>query len=306
MNKGHPSETARISAMMRAAHRLLDSPPLIFDDTWAAQLAGFRSDVELRDAIHSFQGQLASFGTLAIAATWIRASRLGVALRGRYAEDELVKAMGRGVRQFVIAGAGLDSFAYRRRDLAPALQIFEVDHPDTQHQKRRRLEELQVTIPSHVTFVPIDFQAQTGLFTALDGTSFDPKQPTFFSFLGVSWYLNDEALDRALREFASAASGSELVIDYLLPEHLLDEECRNVARMLSAMAASHGEPGGNCFEPAQITRRLESLGFSHAEVLGAREANARYCAQRDDDLRIPDLLHLAKARVERLAQFRNS
>lgn len=318
MQNGRFSETAKISALMRAAHRLLDRPPWIFDDTWAARFAGYGSDTELRAAIDTFQEGLTRFAAvqlatpehaasrsvtsgssaLALAAHWIRVSRSGVALRGRYTEDELLKAVRRGVGQYVILGAGLDSFAYRRPRLAASLQVFEVDHPDTQEHKRARLEQLQIQLPAHLTLVPMNFQTQPSIVAALRDTRFDPTRPTFFSFLGVSWYLSDETLDRTLREVASAAIGSEIVLDYLLPEHLLGAEDQTVLRMLSVMAASHGEPGGTCFEPAQMTRRLEELGFTHATDFGADEANARYCGQRSDGLRISELLHLAKASVQ--------
>jgi methyltransferase (TIGR00027 family) len=310
MRNGRFSETARISAMMRAAHRLLDRPPWIFDDTWAARFAGYGSDSELRGAIQTFQDDLARFAAtqpatpvtsesaaLALAAHWIRVSRSGVALRGRYTEDELLKAVQRGLTQYVILGAGLDSFAYRRPDIAADLRVFEVDHPDTQAHKRARLEQLQIETPSHLTWVPMNFRTQPSILAALRDTHFDPKRPAFFSFLGVSWYLSDETFDRTLREVASAAPGSEIVLDYLLPEHLLEVEDQTVLRMLSVMAASHGEPGGTCFDPAQMTRRLEKLGFTRATDFGGDEANARYGVQRSDGLRISELLHLAKAGV---------
>lgn len=297
MKEGQTSETANISAVMRAAHRLLDPPPWLFDDTWAGRLTGLSSDSALHAAIDTFQRRLLTFGTPAQAATWIRVSRLGVALRARYTEDELAAAIERGTEQYVILGAGLDSFAYRRSDLLARLCVFEVDHPATQHHKQRQLQALRAQVPSTLEYVPFDFQTQPSLFTALVAAGFDPTRPAFFSFLGVTWYLSSTVLDRTLRELAAAAPGSELVVDYLLPENHLAEPERTVLRMLAAMAASQGEPGGTCFTPGQMLARLRQVGFSTAVDFGSPEAHTRYCRDRSDGLQIPQLLHIAKALV---------
>jgi methyltransferase (TIGR00027 family) len=297
MQTGRSSETANISAVMRAAHRLLDPAPWIFDDSWAAPLAGLHSDAELRDALRTFQDQLAAFGTPDEVVQWIRVSRLGVALRGRVAEDELQAALSQRVGQYVILGAGLDSLAYRRPDLMTRLRVFEVDHPATQEHKKARLRALQVEIPPTLEFVPLDFATHTPIFEALARGAFDPTRPAFFSFLGVTWYLRQADLDRTLREITTAASGSAIVVDYLLPAERLEQTDRTVLNMLSSMAAGHGEPGGTCFTPEAIVQRLQQLGFAAAGDFGSVEANARYCAHRSDNLRIPELLHVARALV---------
>ena len=129
-------------------------------------------------------------------------------MRSRYTEDELSKALARGIKQYVILGAGLDSFAYRRRDLADVLRVFEVDHPATQQWKRVRLQELGIELPPNLTFIPINFEQQT-VTAALQAGGYWPEEPAFFSWLGVIGYLTEEATFKTLREVVAAAPGSE-------------------------------------------------------------------------------------------------
>jgi methyltransferase (TIGR00027 family) len=297
MKKGRSSETAMLSAMMRAAHVLQDSEPWIFNDELAAGLAGMEDEASLRRALISFEEELVRIGSAATAQAWMQASRFSLAMRARYAEDELQVAIARGVSQYVILGSGFDSFAYRRRDLADAVQVFEVDHPATQEQKRARLRQLRVEIPRNVAFAPVDFEAQQSILDVLREAGYRHHEPAFFSWLGVIWYLLDDSIDRTLREVASAAGGSGIVLDYLVPEFLLDDERRQILRMSEAAAAARGEQGGRCFEPARMAERLRAAGFARVEDFGSEEGNARYCADRTDGLQIPELLHLAHARV---------
>jgi methyltransferase (TIGR00027 family) len=297
MEKGRSSETAMLCAMMRAAHVLQDSEPWIFNDELAAALAGMEDEISLRRALSSFEEELGRFRSAATAQAWMQTSRFSLTMRARYAEDELQAAIARGVSQYVILGAGFDSFAYRRRDLMSAVQVFEVDHPVTQGQKRARLRQLRAEIPQNVAFVPVDFEAEQSILDALREAGYRHHEPAFFTWLGVIWYLADDCIDRTLREVASAADGSEIVLDYLVPESLLDDERRQIVRMAEAAAAARGEQGGRCFEPARMAERLRAAGFVFVEDFGSHEGNARYCANRIDGLRIPELLHVIHARV---------
>jgi methyltransferase (TIGR00027 family) len=216
VEQGRPSHTAMVSALMRAAHPFIDGAPYIFDDPWAARLIGLPDEATLREALSSLETELSRRGAPALTQTWIRTARLCGALRDRVADDQLSSAVARrGVRQCVILGAGFDSCAHRRTDLA-SVQIFEVDHPATQAQKRARLQELAINTPANLSYVPVDFEAPHSLLTQLLDSGYRADQPTFFSWLGVIWYLSENALNQRLREIATSAPGSEVVFDYVV------------------------------------------------------------------------------------------
>jgi len=286
-----------VSALMRAAHPLLDAAPWIFEDPFAAALIGLNTPAAVRAALDSLEQELARTASPALARAWIRTARLSGALRARFFEDELGVAVERGVAQYVILGAGYDSFAYRRPDLHNTLRVFELDHPATQESKQARLRELGVPIPPNVTFVSIDFETRHSIMDALQANGYRQDKAAYFCWPGVTWYLTDEAIERTLSEVACAASGSELALDYVVPDELLPAEEREVLRMLQIMATTRGEPGGKRFAPADLAQKLTAFGFTHILELGADAANARYCAHRTDGLRIPELLHVLKART---------
>jgi methyltransferase (TIGR00027 family) len=221
-------------------------------------------------------------------------------LRNRYAEEELDKAIARGVRQYVILGAGLDSFAFRRPDLAGVVQVFEVDYPATQQWKRMQMGELQVELPSNLVFIPLDFETQT-LTAGLQAGGYRLKAPAFSSWLGVTMYLTEEAIFNTLRVVASLALGSEIVFSYVVPEALLDEEHQCLLAAIKAGAAARGEPWLSCFEPARLKARIKELGFTQVWDLGPEEANRRYFAGRTDGLCAFPASHLMKARVGRVS-----
>jgi methyltransferase (TIGR00027 family) len=209
MEEGRPSSTARGAAMLRAAHLLLDDEPKILKDDFALNFSGVENETALRAALERMQANFAQHANPEFAHSLLRHLRASVAMRSRYTEDELGKAIARGVRQYVILGAGLDSFAYRRRDLVEVLRVFEVDHPATQQWKRTRLRELQIELPPNLTFIPINFEQQT-LTEALRAGGYRPEEPAFFSWLGVIGYLTEEATFKTLREVVAAAPGSEM------------------------------------------------------------------------------------------------
>jgi methyltransferase (TIGR00027 family) len=282
--------------MLRAAHLLLDDEPKILKDTFAAGFSGVESEAALRAALETMQANFAQRASPEFAHALLRHLRASVTMRSRYTEDELSTAIARGVRQYVILGAGLDSFAYRRRDLAGVLKVFEVDHPATQQWKRTRLRELQVELPPNLTFIPINFEQQT-VTEALQAGGYRSEEPAFFSWLGVIGYLTEEATFKTLREVASMAPGSEIVFGYGVKEELLDEESRQMRAAVKAGVAAQGEPIISLFEPTSLAARVKELGFAQVWNFGPEEANARYFAGRADGLRVATLNHLMKARV---------
>ena len=282
--------------MARAAHLLLDDDPKVFQDHLALGFSGMENEAALQATLGAIEARIAGQFTPELAQALFRDVRANLTMRQRYTEDELDKALERGVVQYVILGAGLDSFAYRRPDLAAVVRILEVDHPATQQWKQTCLRELHLNLPSNLTFVPINFERQT-LKEALQIGGYHAELPSFFSWLGVTQYLTEEAIFETLRLVASAAPGSEIVFEYLLPESLLDEETRGRFAALKAFAVAEGEPWVSLFEPTDLAARVKELGFTRVWDLGPEEANARYFAGRTDGLCVSSMSHLMTARV---------
>lgn len=296
MEDGRPSSTARGAAMLRAAHVLLDDEPKILKDDFARGFSGAASEAELRTALETMRAEFARRAGPELAHSLLRHLRASVTMRSRYTEDELSEALVRGVRQYVILGAGLDSFAYRRRDLAGVVRVFEVDHPATQHWKRTRLQEMQVALPSNLSFISINFEQQT-LTEALRASDYHVEEPAFFSWLGVTGYLTEAAIFKTLQEVAAAAPGSEIVFGYGVQEALLDEESQQMRAVLKERVAAGGEPTLSLFDPTNLAARVQALGFVQVWDFGPEAANTRYFADRTDGLRVAPLTRLMKARV---------
>ena len=287
MEEGRPSTTAMIAARIRAAHLLWDDAPKIFQDPLALGLSGVESPGALQAAtLRAKQAEPYNYA--------------GILVRQRYAEDELATAVQRGVGQYVILGAGLDSLAYRRPDLATLVRVFEVDHPATQQWKRARLRELSVPLPSNLTFIPLDFERHT-LADGLLAGGHRPELPTFFSWLGVTHYLTAEAVFTTLRYVASLAPGSEIVFQDFLPEALFDDENRRLLALWKARRASVGEPVLSQFAPTTLVTRMQEFGCTQVWDVGPEELDARYFAGRTDGLRASPHSHLMKARVGSIA-----
>jgi methyltransferase (TIGR00027 family) len=284
LKESRPSVTAQRVAIRRAAHLLLDDPK-IFDDPVALRIVG-------RESALALQADPQQFETTPLS-PYLRAF---VAARSRYTEDELTLGVRRGVCQYVILGAGLDTFAYRNPYPQGVLHVFEVDHPTMQTWKRARLEEVGITLPGDLTFAPVDFEMQT-LAEGLLGTGYDSGKCTFFSWLGVTEYLTAEAVMTTLRFIASAPVGSGVVFDYMLSPSLLTPAQRSRFDALAQRVASAGEPWQAFFDPALLTRELQAMGFRYVEDNGPEEINARYFKDRKDGLRVGSLSHLMKAQV---------
>ena len=278
-----PSKTAQRVALRRAAHQLLDHPP-VFDDPLAVAIIGGEDASLLRSEPERFE----SSGS--------RHLRAFVAARSRFAEDELALAIQRGVRQYVVLGAGLDTFAYRNPFRSSNLHVFEVDHPATQAWKRRQLADAGIPAPFPVTFIPTDFEKQT-LSDALQRSDFNARQPAFFSWLGVTPYLTLEATLDTLCFIAGRPAGSGVAFDYAVERSLLSPMEQMALDALASRVARAGEPFQLLLQPEALMGMLRALGFRHIEDLGPKEIEVRYFENRTDGLCIAaGLAHLVSAR----------
>src|SRR5437879_3540669 len=267
MQEGTFSRTAQRVAIRRAAHQLLDQPRVL-DDPLALRIIGS----EAEDALRTNPKEHHAFS---------RAFRAFMAARSRYAEDQLARAVAHGVRQYIVLGAGLDTFAYRNPHAG--LRVFEVDHPDTQAWKREQLRAADIAIPSSLTFVPIDFERQT-LADGLGQFGFDAGAAAFFSWLGVTPYLTREACMMTLAFIAKMTAGSSVVFDFAVDRALLNPGQRMALDALSKRVARYGEPLRLFFDPGKLQDQLKGMGFRRTELLQGKELNARYFKDRDDGL----------------------
>jgi methyltransferase (TIGR00027 family) len=280
MDSGAPSETALGAAKLRAVHQILEYPRVLHDP-FALPILGLHGEAELRAALPQYQQPFP------------RAMRASMVLRSRYADDRFYAATRRGVRQYVVLGAGLDTFAYRNQYPEAMLKVYEVDHPATQAWKRSRLREMGISIPASLRFAPVDFERQS-LGEELARAGFRRDQPAFFSWLGVSMYLTEPAVMQTLRYIASLAPSSEVVFDYMVPAHTLARQSSRSAA--AAYVAKLGEPWITFFEPRELAERLKAAGFAQNTLFGAQDANLAYFSGRTDGFRVNGS-HLAAALV---------
>ncbi|HKD55398.1 MAG TPA: class I SAM-dependent methyltransferase [Steroidobacteraceae bacterium] len=280
MQKDRPSYTALRVAMGRAAHQLFDKP-LLLEDPLALHVIGPQSAQEIRTHRDRFDDRYA------------RHLRAFVVARSRLAEDMLHEALQRGVRQYVVLGAGLDTFAYRNP--YPELRVFEVDHPTTQAWKRRQLVSSDIALPESLTFVPIDFETER-LGERLRASGFADDAPSFLSWLGTTMYLTPDAVLGTLRFVTKLPAGTSIVFDYAVSPWTLSFVRRMVVRGILQRVAAIGEPWKTFFDPQSFTDELRSLGFAHIEDLGGDELNARFF-RANAGLRVSGLGRIVYARV---------
>ncbi len=254
--------------MRRAAHQLFDRP-LVFEDPMAVPILGARYLEEIRRTpLHPDRA----------ASTSLRAA---IVARSRYAEDNLRSAVSAGVGQYVLLGAGLDTFAYRNP--YPSLRVFEIDHPATQTWKRELLAENKINIPMSLTYVPVDFEQQS-LAEQLSQSGFDFKRPAFFAWLGVIPYLTLSAFQETILFIAAQTAGSGVVFDYAQPREVLPAVEQREFDSLAARVKLAGEPFQLFFTPKQMAHELSA--FRATEDIGAEQITARYFAERTDNLRM--------------------
>ncbi|MGA2178531.1 MAG: class I SAM-dependent methyltransferase [Verrucomicrobiota bacterium] len=279
MNNQKASRTALATAYLRAAHQLLDAAPKILDDPIAARLLGEDASQKIREFAERYRNPEAA------------ALRSHVVLRSRFAEDRLADAVRRGISQYVILGAGFDTFAFRQPDWAKSLKIFEIDHPDTQSVKRSFLTKASLDLPANVRFAQIDFEHES-LLEGLCRYHVSLEEPTFFSWLGVTMYLNEASIDAALKSMAAYPSGSEVVLTFKQPIAKTTRKAAEAAQKLAENVASVGEPFVSFFEPDAMEAKLTSAGFSKVEFLDLGAAGTRYFALRPADLPKPKHINI--------------
>jgi methyltransferase (TIGR00027 family) len=295
--------SALAMAYARAYHAAHESPK-IFDDFLAGALFTPEEHTQWAQNLSSTlqyidPGLAAAQPDPATALGWVVQLTSGPMTlgRSRYTEDSLEAALRSGVTQYVILGAGLDTFAYRRPDLANRLQIFEVDHPTTQAMKRERVARQGWDHPANLHYLPTDF-AQEGLAEALGRSGYDPGQLSFFSWLGVSYYLTREVVFATLRSLAAnAAPGSQLVFDYMDPDAFIPEKTARRVQLMQYMAAQLGEPMKAGFDPLTLAASLEQLGLRLEEDLGPAAIEARYYRGRQDRYHAVEHVHFARLAI---------
>ncbi|MDI9681582.1 class I SAM-dependent methyltransferase [Burkholderia cenocepacia] len=268
-----PDSTAARVALWRALHVELDAPPHVLTDEIGLQLLAPAPDWQQRGDMDP---------------QFTRPFRASIVARARFIEDLVAEQAARGVRQYVILGAGLDSFVQRRPDMASRVTVFEVDQPAPQRWKQRRLVELGFGVPDWLRFVPVDFEAKQSWRDALVGAGFDAGKPAVVVSTGVSMYLTREANAAALREVASLAPGSTFAMTFLLPLENADPDVRPGMEMAAKGARASGTPFISFFMPDQIQALAREAGFAKAEHVSAAELTRRYFAERTDGLRPPN------------------
>jgi methyltransferase (TIGR00027 family) len=216
-----------------------------------------------------------------------RPFRASIVARARFIEDLVVEESSRGLGQYVILGAGLDSFAQRRPDIASHLMVFEIDQPGPQAWKRQRLIELGFGVPDRLRFVPVDFEAGESWRDALVSAGFDAGKPAIVVSTGVSMYLTRDANTATLREVAGFAQGSTLAMTFLLPLETADDEVRAGLEMAERGARASGTPFVSFFTPPEMLALARDAGFAEARHVPAVDLTQRYFAGRTDGLRPP-------------------
>ncbi|MGW6442862.1 class I SAM-dependent methyltransferase [Lentzea sp. NPDC055074] len=267
---GTPDNTAVRTALWRALHTKVDEPPHVLEDVLGARLA--QDDDEWLE-----RGDMVPDGS--------RGKRATVVARARLTEELVAEAVSRGVDQYVILGAGLDTYAQRHPDAGSTMTVFEIDQPETQGWKRQRLIELGYGVPDWLRLVPVDFEANDDWWERLQAAGFDASRPAVVSWLGVTMYLTEEATAATLERVASLPSGSSLVLTFfrhledLLPE---DVQIRRASREGNRRA---GTPFIGFYKPDQIVELARQAGFTGFEYVSAADLAERYFAGRTDGLR---------------------
>ncbi|NYF78714.1 class I SAM-dependent methyltransferase [Granulicella arctica] len=267
MQDARPSRTALRVAMRRAAHQLYDAHPLILDDPIAVPILGTEYLPEVQKTVTKLEKPFSA------------ALRAYLVARSRYAEDQLAAAVARGVTQYVLLGAGLDTFAHRNP--YPQLRVFEVDHPATQQWKRDLLATSQLPHPFNLTYAPVDFETES-LPEQLLAAGHDPHLPTVFAWLGVVPYLTLPAFRATVAFIAAQPRGTGIIFDYGQPRHVLPPLEQLAHDSLAARVQLAGEPFQLAFTPGEVAAELPS--FHNLEDLGSTELNALYFSNRTDNL----------------------
>jgi len=267
-----PDNTAVRTALWRALHLEVDSPPHVFEDKIGLMLVapddGWRNRPDMSPFTRPF--------------------RASILARARFVEDLVVEQATRGVRQYVIVGAGLDTFVQRRPELASRLLVFEIDQPGLQEWKRQRLIDLGLGIPSFLRLVPMNFEVGDAWWERLAASGFDLEGSAVVASTGVSMYLTRDAITATLHKIATLAPGSTLAMSFMLPIELLDPDVRPGVERATEGARASGTPFISFFTPAEMLALARDAGFKDVQHVSAAMLAQRYFAGRSDGLRPPN------------------
>ena len=267
-----PEDTAVRVALWRALHVQVDAPPHVLEDELGLKLIAPEGNWRSRPDMSEFT----------------RPFRASILARARLIEDLVEEEINRGVRQYVILGAGLDTFAQRRPQLASRLTIFEVDRPEPQAWKRQRLGDLGFGIPPFLRFVPVEFEGGGPWWERVTAAGFNAEQPAVVASTGVSMYLTREAIVTTMRQVAALAAGSTFVMSFMLPLHQLDPNVRPGVERAAEGARANGTPFISFFMPSEMLALARECGFREVKHVSAAMLAERYFANRTDGLRPPN------------------
>ena len=266
MTKSEPDSTAVRTALWRGLHVLADEKPFVFEDEIGLKLVepapGWQERPDMK-----YTSRL----------------RASIVARSRFIEDLVIEKSKEGIGQYVILGAGLDTFAQRNPDIASKLQIYEIDQPATLSWKQQRLEELGFGVPDYLHFVPVDFETSSW-WEELVKAGFDKNKPAVIACTGVTLYLTKDAITSMLHQISTFASGSVLAITFYLPVELIDEEDKPMMEMSIKGARESGTPFVSFFAPKEILALAEETGFKEAKIISTKEMENLYFSNRNDEL----------------------
>src|SRR6187399_1493863 len=248
-----PDNTALRVALWRALHVEVDAPPHVFEDEVGLKLVAPDDGWQSRPDMSPFT----------------RPFRASIVARARFIEDLVAERVAHGVGQYVILGAGLDTFAQRRQELASRLLVFEIDQPGPQAWKRQRLVDLGLGVPSFLRLVPVDFEAGDGWWERLAAAGFDAGRPAVVASTGVSMYLTRDAITATLRQVAAIAPGSTLAMSFMLPVEMADPELRPGIERAIGGARANGTPFISFFAPTEMLALARACGFKDARHVSA-------------------------------------
>jgi methyltransferase (TIGR00027 family) len=268
-----PDSTAARVALWRALHVEADAAPHVLEDQVGLRLLAPGPDWRTRGDMDQ---------------QFTRGFRASIVARARFIEDLVAAPAGQELDQYVILGAGLDTFVQRRPDLASRLQVFEIDRPGPQAWKRQRLVELGFGVPDRLHLVPVDFEAGGSWWKALEQAGFDAGKPALVASTGVSMYLTREANQATLRQVAALAPGSTFAMTFLVPPELATPEVRVGLEMAARGAQASGTPFISYFAPAEMMALARTAGFREARHVSGHDLSLRYFTGRTDGLRPPD------------------
>lgn len=267
-----PDNTAMRTALWRALHVQIDSPPYVFEDEIGLKLVAPDDGWHDRPDMGPFT----------------RPFRASILARARFIEDLVAEQVSYDIGQYVLLGAGLDTFAQRRPGLACRLRIFELDQPGPQEWKRQRLMDIGLGVPTYLKFVPVNFEAGDDWWEQLLVSGFNTKQPAVVTSTGVSMYLTKEAIIATLRQVAALTAGSTLVMSFLLPIEMQDAEIRIGVERAAEGARANGTPWISFFKPDEMLALARDAGFKKVQHISAATLAQRYFASRTDGLRPPN------------------